>query len=186
MSEDNAADGALTPFAPDEVAEPGVEEAQQVLVFEACGERFALPLDAVTEVQPLPPVTRVPTAPAEVIGITNLRGRVLTVFGLGPCLGIPAEAPSTTYLIVLDLQDPELTVGLAVERIGDVRRVPLAVLDAPPPQEGAPSALAAVFEVDGQVVGLLDPLGIFARFLPEWGLAVAAEPRPERASTRAD
>ncbi len=182
MSEDNAADGALTPFAPDEVAEPGVEETQQVLVFEACGERFALPLDVVTEVQPLPPVTRVPTAPAEVIGITNLRGRVLTLFGLGPCLGIPAEAAPATHLIVLDLQDAELTVGLAVERIGDVCRVP-RVLDTPPPQEGAPSALASVFEADGQVVGLLDPLGIFTRFLPEWGLAAAPEPPVDRAST---
>ena len=176
MSEASAADGALVPFAPDEIAELAPEETRQLILFQACGEEFALPVDSVREVQPLPPLTRVPTAPAEILGIANLRGHILTVFAVGPCLGLPAETHPATHVIVLDLHDAELTLGLAVQQIGEVRRVPLSALEAPPPQDGAPSALEAIFEADGQVVGLLDPLRLFARFLPEWGIAPDRRP----------
>ncbi len=173
MSEASTTDDALVPFAGDEVVEPAAEETRQVILFEACGERFALPVEAVREVQLLSPLTRVPTAAPEILGIVNLRGRVLTLFDLGPCLGIPAGTGPATHAIVLDLHDPELTVGLAVEQIGEVRRVPLSALETPPTQEDAPTALEAVFEADGQVVGLLDSVGVFAKFLPDWGIAPA-------------
>ncbi len=173
MSELSSVGGALVPFAPDELAELAPEETRQVIVFEACGERFALPVDAVREIQPLPPVTRVPTAPPEIEGIVNLRGHVLTLFRLSACLRIAADPRPATHAVVLDFHDAELTVGLAVQRLGDVRRVPLSALEAPPPHEQAAAALDAVFEVDGQVVGLLTPLGVVARFLPDWGIAAA-------------
>lgn len=171
MSEPSPIGGALVSFAPDEIAELAPEETRQVIVFEACGERFALPVDAVREIQPLPPLTRVPTAPPEVEGIVNLRGHVLTLFGLASCLGIPADPRPASHAVVLDFQDADLTIGLAVQRIGEVRRIPLSALDAPPAQDGAAAALDAVFEVDGQVVGLLNPRGVFARFLSDWGIA---------------
>ena len=43
------------------------------------GGRFALPMDAVAEVGRTPEVTRVPGTPAWVTGVTNWRGRILTI-----------------------------------------------------------------------------------------------------------
>jgi hypothetical protein len=40
---------------------------------------------------------------------------------------------------------------------------------------GGTGCLEAVFETQGQVVGLLDPARVFARSLPEWGITL--EPR---------
>jgi chemotaxis signal transduction protein len=84
--------------------------------------------------------------------------------------------------VVLDLGDPELRIGLAVQGMGGVCRVPLSALEPPPPRGSTPGSLEAIFETQGQVVGLLDPARVFARSLPEWGIAM--EPRALQESLR--
>ncbi len=139
------------------------EELRRLIVFQACDEWFGIPIEWVREVQPLERVTRVPNAPAGILGILNLRGRVLTVCDLGGCLGIPSGTQPNTHAVVLDFGDPELDVGLAAQQIGQIRRIPASAVE-PPPREGA---LEGIFELEGQVVGLLDLPRLLARVLPE-------------------
>jgi chemotaxis signal transduction protein len=75
--------------------------------------------------------------------------------------------------VVLDFADPELHIGLAVQRIAQVCEVPAAAVESAS-REGV-GALEGVLGVDGRVVGLLDLARVFARHLPEW--KVALEPR---------
>ena len=175
MSEPNEPLGTLVRFGTGEVAEQTPEEVRRVILFQACDEWFALPIEFVREVQPLEGVIRVPTASAEIHGVLNIRGRVLTLFGLTACLGIAPGMHPDTHVVVLDLGDPELRIGVAVQRMGGVRRVPLSALEPPPPRGSSPGCLEAIFETQGQVVGLLDPARVFARSLSEWG--VTMEPR---------
>jgi purine-binding chemotaxis protein CheW len=154
------------------MAEQVPGEVRRVILFQACDEWFALPIAFVREVQPLERVTRVPTAPREVVGILNIRGRVLTLFGLADCLAIPPGVDPSTHVVILDLGDPELRLGLAVQRIGGVRRIPLSAVEPSLPRDGGPDCLEGVFEVEGQVVGLLDLARVFARWLPEWGITL--------------
>lgn len=155
--------------------EQAIDEAPEVLrrliLFQACDEWFALPIDWVREIQPLDRLARVPNAPAEVLGILNLRGRVLTLFDLGGCLGIPPGTRPNTHAVILDFADPELCVGVAVQRIAHVRPIPVSAI-GPPPREGSVGGLEGVFELEGRVVGLLDLARIFARALPEWGVTI--------------
>jgi purine-binding chemotaxis protein CheW len=142
------------------------EELRRLIMFEACDEWFGLPIEWVREIQPLERVTRVPNAPAGVLGILNLRGRILTLFDLAGCLGIPPGTRPNTYTVVLEFADQELHVGLAVQRMVQMRRIAPSGIE-PPSREGV---LGGVFEMDGQVVGLLDLSRLFARALSEWGL----------------
>ncbi|MCK7480007.1 MAG: methyl-accepting chemotaxis protein [Candidatus Moduliflexus flocculans] len=113
----------------------------------------------VREVQPLERVTRVPNAPRAVLGILNIRGRVLTLFGLaGVSAEIPAgSTPARTWWCWIWAM-PELRIGVAVQRD---RRCPARF---PVSARGAAAAagrragtvLEGVFEVEGHVVGLLD------------------------------
>jgi chemotaxis signal transduction protein len=152
------------------------EEFRRLIVFEACDEWFGLPIEWVREVQPLERITRVPNAPAEVIGILNLRGRVLALFDLAGCLAVtPGTRPMTTA-VVLDLGDPELCIGIAVQRIAQVREVASSAVQ-PYGREGGGGGWEGVFELDGRVVGLLDLSRVFARSLSEWGIKL--EPRGE-------
>jgi purine-binding chemotaxis protein CheW len=176
MSETRGSEG-LVRLGPGQLPAEVQEETRRVILFQACDEWLALPLETVREVQPLDRITRIPTAPAEVRGVLNLRGRVLTLFGLEGCLGIPKGDESDTHVVVLELGDPDLRIGIAVQQIGQVRRIPVSAV-GPPAREGASGGLEGVFESEGKVVGLLDLARVFARFLPEWG--VTLEPRGVR------
>jgi chemotaxis signal transduction protein len=145
------------------------EELRRLIVFQACDEWFSLPIEWVREIRPLARVTRVPNAPSGILGILNLRGRVLTLFDLAGCLGIPLGTRANTHAVVLDLADPELSVGLAVQAIAQVREIPTSAVQ-PSAREGTQGALDGVFELEGQVVGLLDLNRVFARALPEGSL----------------
>jgi purine-binding chemotaxis protein CheW len=171
MSDLQTPSDALVPREAELLSEEEGEARRRLFLFRACEEWFALPIEAVREVQPLERTTRVPNAPAEVRGILNLRGRAYTVFGLERCLGLPPGSQRDTHLVVLDLGDGDLRIGLAAQEIGQVRPIPVSAIGPAPPRETGQGGLAGVFELGGRVVGLLDLTRIFARFLGDWGLA---------------
>jgi purine-binding chemotaxis protein CheW len=151
-------------------AEADAGPTQRLIVFRAGAERLALPISAITEVRALGRVTRVPGAPPEVLGIVNLRGRVLTCCDLRLAIGQPKAPPTPNVrVLVLDLRDAELAVGLLVDAIEQVVQIPLARLaDLPAPvaREGHPAYLQGVLNLDGVAVGLLDLGRVLAPLLP--------------------
>jgi len=167
----------LVPIGRERETDEAPEELRRLIVFRACDEWFGLPIEWVREIQPLERVTRVPNAPAEILGVLNLRGRILTLFDLAGCLGIPPGTQPSTHAVVLDFADPELSVGIAVQRIAQVRELPASVVH-PAERETPAGGLEGVFEMGGQVVSLLDLGRVFTRVLSDWG--VKLEPREGR------
>ena len=141
-----AVSGAAPPPAP----------RRRVLFFRASGEWFALGLEHVREVCPRAPITRVPRAPAQVVGVMNLRGRVVTVVDLARCLGLPADGGAALQLVLLELGDPELSVGLLAERIDQV--VDVEAL-------GGGGEAPDLLEVGGRVATRLDPARVLGPVL---------------------
>ncbi len=169
MSETEAQ--GLVPRQVEQAVDEAPEELRRLILFQACDEWFGLPIEWVREIQPLDRLTRVPNAPTEILGILNLRGRVLTLFDVGGCLGVPPGRRPITHAVVLDFANPELCVGVAVQRIAHVRSIPASAVE-PPPREGGLGGLEGVFELEGRAVGLLDLARIFSRALPEWGITL--------------
>ena len=167
----------LVPIGLERETDEAPEELRRLIVFRACDEWFSLPIERVREVQPLERVTRIPNAPTGVLGILNLRGRVLALFDLAGCMGVHAGTQPNTHAVVLDFADPDLSVAIAAQRIAQVREVPVSAIQTDAREVGA-GGLEGVFELDNQVVGLLDLGRVFARALPEWGVKV--EPRGSR------
>ncbi len=157
-------------------ADEAPEELRRLIVFRACDEWFSLPIEWVREIQPLERVTRIPNAPTGLLGILNLRGRVLALYDLAGCLGIPPGDQPNTHAVVLDFADPDLGVAIRAQRIAQVRDVPVSAIQTE--QRESASGLEGAFELDNQVVGLLDLNRVFARALPEWGGKL--EPRGSR------
>ena len=60
----------------------GEGQSIQVVGFQLGGEEFAVPILTVREINHRPKVTTVPHAPAEVEGMTDLRGTVIAVVDL--------------------------------------------------------------------------------------------------------
>lgn len=78
------------------------------LTFALGEEKFAIPVDHVQEVVEFGQVTKVPNAPAYMLGIINLRGRVLPLLDTKLKLGLTATAiTNKCRIMILDIQTNE-------------------------------------------------------------------------------
>jgi purine-binding chemotaxis protein CheW len=95
-------------------------QTDQYLTFGIERERFALPIERVREVLDLGPVSRLPNAPAYVLGLTDVRGAGMLVLDLRRKFGLPAAAAtSSTRVIVVDaeIEGERLGFGLVADRV---------------------------------------------------------------------
>ena len=102
----------------EEVARPEQEdtpgEQLTVVLIRLGREIFGLDVETVLEIRPKEAITYVPRVPAWVLGVTNVRGRVLSVVDLQAYLGLPSgpqaehEAVSEEFLIAVQHQEMEL------------------------------------------------------------------------------
>src|SRR6478609_7916405 len=94
-------------------------EFNSYLTFALGDEKFAIPVDHVQEVVEFGQVTKVPNAPVYMLGIINLRGRVLPLLDTKLKLGLTATVRTQkSRIMVLDIQtedDKNLQIGAMVD-----------------------------------------------------------------------
>jgi purine-binding chemotaxis protein CheW len=95
---------------------------REFLAFWLGPEVYALPLSCVREIMRVPPITDVPRAPREVLGIVSVRGQVTTVIDLRRRLKV-AEAPIGTRTRVLLVDQGDEILGLLCDRVLQVHRL---------------------------------------------------------------
>ncbi|MFN7697804.1 MAG: chemotaxis protein CheW [Deltaproteobacteria bacterium] len=158
-----AVSSALAPLGA-RAAVPG-GALREYLAFEICGNRMALPLSAVKEILKSSPITPVPRASRQVLGILAVRGRITTVLCLRAKLGLPApEAGSRSTRILLVDRGPEI-VGLRVDAVIEVLRLRTSEIE---PADAIGAGLAEHVTglgrpdgaLGGDVVILLDPVAL--------------------------
>jgi len=91
----------------------------------------ALDAASVQEVIRLGPVTSVRHAPAEVLGIVNLRGRIVTILDIGLKLGFGPATPGPETRVFI-IEDGNEFIGLLVDRVGEVVEVERDALEPLP------------------------------------------------------
>lgn len=107
------------------------------LTFVLKGEAYALPILKVREIIGMMPITGVPRAPSCVVGVINLRGKVIAVVDLAIQLGMaPVEHSDESCIIVVRCAGQEF--GLIVDEVSEVRDIADGDIQ-PPPQLGAGS-----------------------------------------------
>ncbi|MEO0325035.1 MAG: chemotaxis protein CheW [Myxococcota bacterium] len=95
---------------------------RELLAFVLDGESYALPLYAIREILKVPPVTEVPRASADVLGIIGVRGRITTLLDMRRLLRV-AEAPISKASRVLLVDDGVEVLGLLVDQVLQVHRL---------------------------------------------------------------
>lgn len=107
------------------------------LTFFLAEEEYGLEILKVREIIGLLPITRVPRTPDSVVGVVNLRGKVIPVVDLRSRFGLPTvEASERSCIIVVQANGMEL--GAVVDHVSEV--VDVAAEDI----EEAPNFGAAV------------------------------------------
>jgi len=104
------------------LAEETGPRVRDVLSFELAGEVYALPLASIHEILKMPPVTGVPRAPDDVLGIISVRGRITTVLDLRRRLRLE-ERPMSAQARVLLVDSGTEFLGLMVDAVRQVYRL---------------------------------------------------------------
>jgi purine-binding chemotaxis protein CheW len=136
-------------------------ENQQYVTLGVAEEIFAAPVQKVQEILDMRPIARLPQAPANLLGMIDVRGQGVPVFDLRLTLGIEARADTeNTRIIVLAISgaDGERRLGLRTDRVFEVTILDEAQLDPPPAISGAWSGrcIAGIGRRNGRFVTVLD------------------------------
>ncbi|WP_029734163.1 chemotaxis protein CheW [Deferrisoma camini] len=135
-------DGGLQPAAtaasarPAGTAEEPEDDGWQLVSFEVDAEEYAFDIAEVREIVRVPDeISRVPGAGEHVLGIIDLRGRVLPLVSLRRLFGLadaPVEEHNRILVVGLAEGDRQVTVGMVVDRVHEVFQVGADALDEVP------------------------------------------------------
>jgi purine-binding chemotaxis protein CheW len=118
---------------------------------------FGLPIERVQDVFKPTRITRVPLAGAEIAGVLNLRGRIVTAIELRTRLGLGVrEGGEVPMAIGIELRGESF--GLLVDAVGEVLKLSDDEREANPINidRGLGRVSAGVYRLDGQLLVILD------------------------------
>jgi purine-binding chemotaxis protein CheW len=116
---------------------------------------FAVPADGVVEVLRTGRATRVPLAPAGILGLVHLRGRIVPVVDPAADLGIDRPCPERATLLVIALQEDWYAV--VIDEMHDVLEIPADAIEHPAAGGDGTDPLTGIFAAPERLVHLLDP-----------------------------
>jgi len=157
-----------------EAAEEEVSDVISILLFSIGEETYAVDVADVREIFQEYAVTAIPCTPEYILGVTNVRGEILSVtdpallMGLGRIVGDPTHFEQPPAVVV---KHGDVASAIVVDEIGDIVDVasdsiepPVSVID-----RAQSEFIAGTLFVDGTMVGLvnvervLEPVGAHAR-----------------------
>jgi len=114
-------------------------ETLQIVEFALGSQRYGVETSDVREVQHVAAITPIPCTPSFVLGVINVRGRILSVIDLLDFFYLPATRTSENNAVII-LGGEELEVGVLTEGILGARTVPVQEFHA------APSGFSGIHE----------------------------------------
>jgi purine-binding chemotaxis protein CheW len=135
----------------------GGEELLQLVSFKIGDEEFGVDILKVQEINRMLEITRVPNAPPHIVGVINLRGKVIPVVDLRRRFGMDIkEYDKNTRIVVMELGGK--IVGFVVDAVSEVLRIPRSVTEPPPSVATSADAdyITAVGKLDDRLLTLLD------------------------------
>jgi purine-binding chemotaxis protein CheW len=176
-----AASGALDAPARDD-DEEGDDDTFEMVSFVVDGQEYALPIDEIQEiVQASDAVSRVPNADSRVVGVMDLRGRLLPLVSLRRVFGLDqAELDESSRIVVVPLQETATgaayAVGVVMDTVREVLRVPRELVDDLPgfvARDGSTTEIESVCRLEdgNRLVSVMSAERLFG----ESGLRAAIE-----------
>ena len=124
-----------------------------LLLFRMGSETFAAELGAVEEAIEVPALHGLPEMQTGMLGMFDLRGKLLPVFSASGVLGVPLTAGSTATLIV---RGAGRRIGIAVDDVEDVIDADCTTLRNPPGGPDPDGVLLAVLQRGTALASVID------------------------------
>lgn len=95
------------------------KEKKQYVVFKIAEQEFGADIHKVSIIEKSMNIARVPTTPAYIRGVINLRGEIIPVMDLRVKFGLdPVQADDDTRIIMFKFN--EMTLGIVVDSVAEV------------------------------------------------------------------
>ncbi len=109
-----------------------ITDERQLVSFAVADEEYAIPIENIQEIVQIPEhITKVPNSEQSIIGIMNLRDKILPLASLRRLFGLQEQQVSEeSRIVVLSLGN--LSVGIIVDSVKEVLRVPESVIEPVP------------------------------------------------------
>ncbi|WP_433074574.1 chemotaxis protein CheW [Dactylosporangium sp. CA-052675] len=186
---------AMTAAAP-APGETGAEDDDagdtlELVSFAVEGQEYALPIDQVQEIVQAPEaVSHVPNAASRVLGVMDLRGRLLPVVSMRRVFGLPAaDLQPQNRIVVVSLDGG--VVGVVMDTVRQVLRVPYELVAPLPPvvaARGRATEVESVCRLEGgkRLVSVLSVERMFdsPEIRRELQEQLDGEPAPEETEER--
>jgi purine-binding chemotaxis protein CheW len=129
----------------------------EYVTFTTAGQMFGLPIERVQDVFKPMRITRVPLAGAEIAGVLNLRGRIVTAIDLRSRLGLVTPREGRPPMAI-GIESVGESFGLLVDTVGEVLKLPDEQCEPNPINlDGKLARVSAgVFRLDGALLVVLD------------------------------
>ncbi len=141
------------------------EREIQVIAFRLSNELVSVPIERVIEITNNRDITPVPKAPKYVIGVMNLRGKIVPVVNLKEHLGIPYSLPEDIYSKnkIVIVESPRGEVGIITDEIvGSIKFLEGDILPEPIGTIGIDvKFISGVVQLDHELLIILNIDSIF-------------------------
>lgn len=139
---------------------------EQFLIFQLGDENYGLPIGSVDEVVRVPnEITRMPSAPAFVMGVINVRGKAIPLIDQRTRFNTPTQAETAkAHAIIVTLGT--LQAGFVVDGVSEVKAVSSAALSTAPEFSSDQTDVfdrIAHIKSDGRMILLIDPQELLSR-----------------------
>ena len=132
-------------------------QKDRYFTFQVGKEEYGIDINCVVEVIGMQKITEVPDMPVFVKGVINLRGQVIPVTDVRLRFHMePREYDDRTCIVVVKIKDT--AIGLVVDLVSDVLKIPEDNVDPPPKMSNKPSSrfIKGMGKVGEEVKILLD------------------------------
>ena len=129
----------------------------EFVTFTVAGQMFGLPISRVQDVFRPSRITRVPLAGAEIAGVLNLRGRIVTAIDMRRRLET-GRRDDGAPVMAIGIEARGESFGLLVDAVGEVLKLPDVEREANPINLGGKLAALSdgVHRLEGQLLVVLD------------------------------
>jgi purine-binding chemotaxis protein CheW len=137
-------------------------QKNRFMVFSLDGENFGIEIRFVDEIIMMQSVAKLPEVPDYIRGVINLRGKIVPVVDMRLKF-MKKEAPYTDRTCIVIVTNEDITVGLIVDGVNEVRTIPDEEI-APPPDKRTGAFkryLMGIAKAQGEILFLMDCNRIF-------------------------
>ncbi len=131
-------------------------EMLQLVTFKLSGQKYAVDILKVQEIDNMKEIAAIPNAPSFLEGAMNLRGKVIPVLNLRKKFGFDQAPIDSSKIVIMDIRG--VIMGIIVDSVSDVLRIPCDVVEPPPPVSSNVSTefISGIAKLEEGLVILLD------------------------------